>query len=276
MRKINYEDVIKTILKNSFVYEQIIKHNLSESQIKEALPILIDMANQDIENSKYIISFYVTNEGVVKRQEVLSPKGQKESYMTRVLSQDFAPINFELEKKYFKNEGRAEAVKAFAPYLLDKKPTIGLYLYGKMGVGKTFTAKRFAKKLAEAGKEIAFVNLSTLASKLKSSFASSSEKISYIIDILKEVEFLFIDDIGAEQITEWFRDEILFSVLNFRMEHQKITFFTSNYEINNLEKVQAKTVKAKYRDFDKAKRLVERIKTLAKPIQIYGENLRFK
>lgn len=276
MARINYDDIIKTILKNSFVYEQVAKHNLSKKQMQEALPILIDMANQDIENSKYIISFYIASNGSVKRQEILSPKGVKESYMTRVLSQDFSPINFELEKDYFKNQGRAEAVKEFMPYLSDKYPTKGLYMYGKMGIGKTFLAKRFAKKLAELGKEIAFVNLSSLSSKLKSAFSTSSDKISYIIGLLKHVEFLFIDDIGAEQITEWFRDDILFSVLNFRMEHQKITFFTSNYPIEELEKIQAKTAKEKYRDFNKAKRLIERIKALAKPVLIFGENLRYK
>jgi len=60
------------------------------------------------------------------------------------------------------------------------------------------------------------------------------------------------------------------------MDHSKITFFTSNYSIDELEKQQAKTSKAKYRDFDKAKRLVERIKALSKPIVINGENLRYK
>ena len=276
MAKIDYDEVIKTILKNTFVYEQITKHNLTDKQIKEALPILIDMANQDMENSKYIISFYIASNGAVKRQEILSPKGMKESYMSRVLSQDFSPTNFELEKKYYMSEERGNVLNEFARYLSDNPPNIGLYLYGNMGVGKTFTAKRFAKKIAEKGNDIAFVNLSFLASKLKSSFSNSSEKISYIINILKEVPFLFIDDIGSEQITEWFRDDVLFSILNFRMEHKKTTFFTSNYDVNELEKVQAKTAKEKYRDFDKAKRLIERIKALSKPIKIFGKNLRYK
>lgn len=276
MGRINYEEIIKTLLEDDFVRQEVNKHNLSPTQIKEALPILIDMANQDVENAKYIVSFYVTNTGAVKRQEILSQKGIKETYMSRVLSQEFSPINFEEEKEYFKTEGRAHVVKDFIPFLSDENQQKGLYIYGSMGVGKTFTAKRFAKKLAETGKEVAFINLSSLASKLKASFSNASGKQEYIMNILKNVEYLFLDDIGAEQITEWFRDEVLFSVLNYRMEHNKITFFTSNYKIEELEKVEARTAKAKYWDNEKAKRLIERIKTLSVPVLITGENLRHK
>jgi len=60
------------------------------------------------------------------------------------------------------------------------------------------------------------------------------------------------------------------------MDHEKVTFFTSNFTIEELAKRQAKTSKSTFRDYEKANRLVERIKALSKPILIKGENLRHK
>jgi len=202
MDNIDLKEVLNNLMKNDFVRQEVSKHELTDGQIKQALPILVDMANQDIENSRYIISFYITPSGAVKRQEVISPKGIKETYLTRIVSQDFDPINFEEEKEYFKTKERAEAVKEFIPYLSEEVPSKGLYINGPMGVGKTFTAKRFAKKLAEKGNEVAFVNLSSLSSKIKESFGDTTGKQERIVSVIKNVEFLFIDDIGAEQITE--------------------------------------------------------------------------
>lgn len=81
----------------------------------------------------------------------------------------------------------------------------------------------------------------------------------------------------------WARDDFLFEVLNYRMENQKPTFFTSNFSIDLLEKNLQFT--KQYNIFlttqdvfklEKIKidRLISRIKTLAKEINLTGKNKR--
>ena len=53
-------------------------------------------------------------------------------------------------------------------------------------------------------------------------------------------EVLILDDIGAEQSTPWVRDEILQVILQYRMQEDLPTFFTSNFDFEDLEKHFAK------------------------------------
>lgn len=59
------------------------------------------------------------------------------------------------------------------------------------------------------------------------------------------------------------------------MDKKLVTFFTSNYTFEQLEKAEAKTARQKYQDFDKASRLVDRVKTLSKPYVLKGKNRRY-
>ena len=86
---------------------------------------------------------------------------------------------------------------------------------------------------------------------------------------LENVDLLLLDDIGAEKVSEWSRDEILGTILQSRMNNYKTTFFTSNYTIDELEdKLSNKTDKVA------AARVVERIKVLTDDIELKGENRR--
>ena len=46
---------------------------------------------------------------------------------------------------------------------------------------------------------------------------------SDILDDLKEVDYLVLDDIGAESMSGFVRDDILFNILDYRMENKLIT-----------------------------------------------------
>jgi DNA replication protein DnaC len=54
--------------------------------------------------------------------------------------------------------------------------------------------------LARKNCTVGFINTSELVSYLKSNFGT--DRISTIINTLKSVEYLFIDDIGAENISD--------------------------------------------------------------------------
>jgi DNA replication protein DnaC len=53
------------------------------------------------------------------------------------------------------------------------------------------------------------------------------------IDELKDIELLWIDDIGVEKLTEWV-EETLYRIVNYRMMHEKPTIFTSNIRLEDM------------------------------------------
>ena len=92
------------------------------------------------------------------------------------------------------------------------------------------------------------------------------------IDAVKEAEVLVLDDIGAEQFSSWIRDDVLQVILQYRMIEELPTFFTSNYSFADLE---AKLSNGRQGDETwQAKRVMERIRFLAKEVHLRGVNRR--
>lgn len=147
----------------------------------------------------------------------------------------------------------------------------GLYLNGNFGCGKTYLISAMLNELAKRGKHIGIVYYPEFLRSLKESFGFNSEyqeKFNYI----KKVDLLLLDDIGAEVVTEWNRDEVLGPILQYRMDQKLPTFFTSNLTIEELE--QHLSVTNKEVDVVKARRIIERIKQLTDNITMISVNLR--
>ena len=166
---------------------------------------------------------------------------------------------------------RNEIINSFLGFI--KEPThTGLYIYGKPGTGKTFISTIFANKLAEMSKKVVFVFVPQLVQELKQTFKHPG-MFDKMMDNLKQCDVLFLDDIAGESISEWFRDDILFNILNYRMLKKLPTFFTSNYSLKELFNYY-KHNKNNSIEVIKATRLLERIRVLAKSIQLKGIILR--
>lgn len=145
----------------------------------------------------------------------------------------------------------------------------GLYLHGNFGCGKTYLIAATFNELAKKGFKSAIIFWPEFLRDLKTSFQTDfKEKF----DKIKKVPLLLIDDIGAENTTNWGRDEILCPLLQYRMEEKLATFFTSNLDIKSLEEHFAVS-KDSIQDL-KAKRLIERVKQLTNDIEMISNNLR--
>lgn len=145
----------------------------------------------------------------------------------------------------------------------------GLYLHGNFGCGKTYLIAATFNELAKKGFKSAIIFWPEFLRDLKTSFQTDfKEKYEKI----KKVPLLLIDDIGAENTTNWGRDEILCPLLQYRMEEKLATFFTSNLDIKSLEEHFAVS-KDGIQDL-KAKRLIERVKQLTNDIEMISNNLR--
>lgn len=144
----------------------------------------------------------------------------------------------------------------------------GLYLHGNFGSGKTYLIAALFNELKKKRVRSEIVYFPELLRDLKSNFDELGDTLSY----LEDVDLLLIDDIGAEKVTEWSRDEILGTILQKRMNNYKTTFFTSNLNIEELANHLGTTKSGE--DSLKAYRILERIKQLTQDLELISENRR--
>ncbi|WP_415741543.1 primosomal protein DnaI [Streptococcus pseudopneumoniae] len=157
---------------------------------------------------------------------------------------------------------------------VEQYPTIrkGLYLYGDFGVGKSFMVAALAHDLSEKrGVSSTLLHYPSFVIDVKN--AISDGNVKTLVDEIKLSEVLILDDIGAEQSTVWVRDEILQVILQYRMQENLPTFFTSNFNFEDLEKHFAK-VKHGNDETWEARRVMERIRYLAEETRLEGVNRR--
>lgn len=147
----------------------------------------------------------------------------------------------------------------------------GLYLYGDMGTGKTYLACCAANYHARHHEKTAFIHYPSFTARMVSQIEGGEYKTE--MQRLMFAKFLVIDDIGAESVTEWNRDQILLPILNKRYEDGLCTWFTSNEDFRSLEDHFRYTSKGKEEGV-KAKRIMERIRMLALAQPLTGKDRR--
>ena len=148
----------------------------------------------------------------------------------------------------------------------------GLYLYGDFGVGKSFMVAALAHDLSEKrGVSSTLLHYPSFVIDVKNAIGDGNVKT--LVDEIKMAEVLILDDIGAEQSTAWVRDEILQVILQYRMQEDLPTFFTSNFNFEDLEKHFAKGKNGNDETWE-ARRVMERIRYLAEETRLEGENRR--
>ena len=157
---------------------------------------------------------------------------------------------------------------------VEQYPTIrkGLYLYGDFGVGKSFMVAALAYDLSEKrGVSSTLLHYPSFVIDVKNAIGDGNVKT--LVDELKLSEVLILDDIGAEQSTAWVRDEILQVILQYRMQEDLPTFFTSNF---NFEELELHFAKGKHGNNEtwEARRVMERIRYLAEETRLEGVNRR--
>ena len=157
---------------------------------------------------------------------------------------------------------------------VEQYPTIrkGLYLYGDFGVGKSFMVAALAHDLSEKrGVSSTLLHYPSFVIDAKNAIGDGNVKT--LVDEIKLSEVLILDDIGAEQSTAWVRDEILQVILQYRMQENLPTFFTSNFNFEDLEQHFAKVKKGDNETWE-ARRVMERIRYLAEETRLEGVNRR--
>lgn len=159
--------------------------------------------------------------------------------------------------------------------ILHQKVSKGLYICGDLGVGKTYLCTALANSLVKKKERVAFVKVTDFFNRMRSFFNTDSQQIDKNISLLKKADYLFLDDIGSEAVSEFVRDDILFRILDYRLDHSLTTIFTSNLTKEELLKQYQYDRKEKS-NLMNAKRLLERIDILTDDYVLSGKNMRRK
>ncbi len=177
-----------------------------------------------------------------------------------------------LKEVYTDDKSRVPIIRYFKEFMdkyQKKENPKGLYLTGSFGSGKTYLIAALLNEMAKKKTHCALVYYPEFLRSLKSSFQTDySEKF----DFIKKSPVLLLDDIGAENESNWSRDEVLGPILQYRMQNHLPTFFTSNLTLDELEASLATTSSGV--DKVKARRIIERIKQLTITMELIGKNRR--
>ncbi len=204
-----------------------------------------------------------------KKKDIKEKEGIKSNFFQMPYDIKMAKMaNIELETK------RAKIIKwlkkFYDSYQKDEKQK-GLYLYGSFGSGKTYMISALLNELSRLNYSVVIVYYPELIRSIKESF-SSGEDFYERMNMIKTCDLLLLDDIGAESVTAWNRDEILGTILQYRMDNKMPTFFTSNLNLEELE--NHLLIKDTAEEKIKARRIMERIKQLSEYLELFGENRR--
>ncbi|HEL1716756.1 primosomal protein DnaI [Streptococcus suis] len=170
------------------------------------------------------------------------------------------------------DENRVEVMLAIADFVkrFEEKPK-GLYIYGNFGIGKSYLMAYLANLLSKTYlQSTTMLHYPTFVVDIKNAIKDGSVKER--IDEIKMAQVLVLDDIGAEQHSPWVRDDVLQVILQYRMQENLPTFFTSNFSFDDLERHFASGKSGD--ETWQAKRVMERIRYLARDLHLKGNNRR--
>ena len=285
--RFHYQDLVQKIMKDPDVAAFIQQESLSPEELNRS----ISKFNQYItERDKFLrgdtdyiakgykpilvmnhgyadVSYEETPELIAAEKEAAIKNRLKLINLPASLKKvSFADVDADDEKRFTVFQRLVEFSEAY-PHVRK-----GLYLYGDFGVGKSFMVAALAHDLSEKrGVSSTLLHYPSFVIDVKNAIGDGNVKT--LVDEIKLSEVLILDDIGAEQSTAWVRDEILQVILQYRMQENLPTFFTSNFNFEDLEKHFAKGKHGNDETWE-ARRVMERIRYLAEETRLEGVNRR--
>ena len=108
---------------------------------------------------------------------------------------------------------------------------IGMALVGDVGTGKTFWAAAIANALIDQGMEALMTTIPQLTAAMTADYGDERE---YVLDQIRRVPFLILDDVGFERNTS-FAMEKAYEIVNERYKAKKPLIITTNMSKEELQ-----------------------------------------
>lgn len=297
MKKSNLEKKLakmeKEVLKNSHVqsFLQNEEHQITNKMIEKGLVKLYDFQKErtncdgckGLAHCKNMMKGYEPQLVVVRdsfdlhyRPCSYKIEDEKQKKQQQLMKSLYVPSEILMARfdTMDRNEEREEACHQALAFALNAQPGEdghGLYLYGKFGVGKTYIMGAVMNGLRNRQIESLIVYTPDFFREMRQ--AISDGTFQEKIDTVKKASVLILDDIGAETISGWIRDDVLGAILQYRMLEKLPTLFTSNYNYDELEEHLAYSERGGFERL-KAKRIMERIRHFTTFVTVRGKNRR--
>lgn len=279
------KEIIKKVTTNKEIARFIEVNKLTEREVMDSLPYFITqiertqlckecqgkkLCTQDILDVTSNLTFYNRH----------TDFNYHRCQYKKVLNQDFIELLFVPEQYYSSSfelydvPPRGKIYLEAEKFLNDYKKGIyhkGMYIYGTPGVGKTCILLDLANRLANEKIKVLFTYYPDLVRVMKSSLATNN--LESYISKLKNVPVLMLDDFGAENNSEFIRDEVLGPVLQHRLQEKLPVFFSSNLSLVLLR--SHFEVGKNTSDGVNASRIMERVNSLAEHFELNDKNYRY-
>jgi len=277
-----FKNLIKDLTKDEEVNKFITEFKLTEEDLINFYgPLSMQVNNNKICNKclgkipctmheigmKSYLEYYNNRVQIVNRSCPYYEQHQRSK-----LEMLYFPEQMSEDKELITNPNRAVLTKEMIRFQKEYKKgsfVKGIYVHGPFGNGKTFMLLKLAKTMAKKHR-VVIVYYPDLVRKLKTSFGDV--KFEYTINTLKKADILFFDDVGAENTTPFIRDEVLGTILQYRMFSNLPTFMTSNLSLEMLRThLQETSSDVNHMAGD---RLIERIRYMMNEVELIDKNYR--
>lgn len=271
--ELSREDYLKAL---SMVYAAVKeKYYCDNCTGLEQCPNLVKghFSELDVTNGQIVSAIAPCDKQLAYEEQQRTRRLMRSYYVSEeTLSASFETL--EVDQSNIKAVSRAiQFCEEFAAGYKDKRNVKGIYLHGPFGVGKSYLMGAVARELSSRGISSLMVYVPDFVREIKESIADNSYASK--LELLKEVPVLILDDLGAENLTPWIRDEILGVILHQRVNNHLPTLYTSNYSLEELED-HLSISNGNRIELTKARRILERIRHYVDLFIIESENRRMQ
>lgn len=195
----------------------------------------------------------------LKKEEQRKMNG---NYLIRDFNDDLLKIDLDnVENK----KGRFKFEKKLMEIDLDAA-TEGLFVYGPSSSGKSYPLIALCNEYVKNDKTCAFIDVKSFLNSLTRTFNKNREKDSdelsfdELMDRAKKADVLVFDNLGEENQSEWVRDTVIGDILDYRNKNDLLTFITSCYTLEEIEKMYNVSKSNSEVGKIKAKKFIDKIK----------------
>ncbi len=243
MKNTLIQNIKKEIRKaDSALYDLLEKNKISDDQIYEHAEIILEYLENRNQKTAYSTLFKVEDGVLVHYSVAKSNEAKKLIKANKLLSRYTTkeiPLNklqIDLNENVDQTKNRISTLEKIK-VILEKYPDNkkGLWITGKSGTGKTTIAFGILNWFANKGYSVAYISLPEFISKIKNNFKNYDYDINNDWEAINNSDILVVDNIGSELLSSWSRDEVLLTLLNNRIDFEKLVFFTSNISIKKYQ-----------------------------------------
>ena len=219
----------------------------------------IDTCEKEIKGM--ILKLHKNEDGTIDREYALCPKIEEQRKMySNYLIRDFNDELLKIDLDSIDNrKGRFKFEKKLMEIDLDKANE-GMFVYGPSNSGKTYPLIALCNEYVKENKKCVFVEVKNFIFSLQGTFKSNKGDYEKLMDTVKNADVLVFDGLGEEKQSEWVRDSVIGTVLEYRSKNHLLTYITSCFNLNEIEKLYSISEAGAEVGKMKAKKFVNTIK----------------